>query len=89
MNTQTRTDVLRRLKGIEGHVGGVLRMVDDNRNCLAILQQLSALNGALKQTSLLLLSHHLDDCLGELWDSANEANRQQVRSEILAILDYP
>ncbi len=89
MEAQTRCDVLRRLRSIEGHVGGVARMVEDQRDCVAILQQLRALQGALKQASLLLLSHHLDDCLCELWSSANDTTRQQVRSEILAIIEHP
>lgn len=89
MESQTRSDILRRLRSIEGHVGGVVRMVEDDRDCVAILQQLRALQGSLKQASLLLLSHHLDDCLGKLWGSATDANRQQVRSEILAIIEHP
>lgn len=89
MESQTRSDILRRLRSIEGHVGGVVRMVEDDRDCVAILQQLRALQGSLKQASLLLLYHHLDDCLGKLWGSATDANRQQVRSEILAIIEHP
>ncbi len=89
MESQTQIDVLRRLRSIEGHIGGVVHMVEDKRDCVAILQQLRAIQGSLKQASLLLLSHHLDDCLCELWGNAPDTTRQQVRSEILAMIEHP
>jgi DNA-binding FrmR family transcriptional regulator len=88
METKTRTDVLRRLKGIEGHVAGITRMVEDERDCLAVLQQLRAVQGALKQTSLLVMSHHLDHCLGELWGDDDGTARRQVRGELLALVEH-
>lgn len=89
METKIRTDVLRRLKGIEGHVAGITRMVEEDRDCLAVLQQLRAVQGALKQTSLLVMSHHLDRCLGELWGDDDVAARRQVRGELLALVEHP
>ncbi|HMN29341.1 MAG TPA: metal-sensitive transcriptional regulator [Caldilineaceae bacterium] len=88
METQTRTEVLRRLKSIEGHVAGITRMVVEERDCLAVLQQLRAVQGSLKQTSLLVLSHHLDHCLCELWGDVDDAERRQVYSELLAVVEH-
>lgn len=88
MEIATRTEVLRRLKGIEGHVAGITRMVEEERECLAVLQQLRAVQGALRQASLLVMSHHLDHCLGELWGEVDRSNQRQVRSELLAIIEH-
>ena len=66
METQTRTETLRRLKGIAGHLAGITRMVEEDRKCSDVLQLLRAVQGALKQTGLLVMAHHLDHCLGEL-----------------------
>jgi DNA-binding FrmR family transcriptional regulator len=86
VKTQTRSDVLRRLKGIEGHVAGITRMVEEERNCSDVLQQLRAVQGALKQASLLVTANHLDHCLGELWD--DDAARHRIRGELLALVEH-
>jgi DNA-binding FrmR family transcriptional regulator len=54
---------VRRLRRIEGQVRGLERMVDDDRECEEILTQLMAVRSGLEQVSLLLLDHHVKDCL--------------------------
>jgi len=54
---------LARLKRIEGQVRGVQRMIDDEKYCIDILTQISALNSALKSASLALLDDHLRHCV--------------------------
>ncbi|NMF08955.1 metal-sensitive transcriptional regulator [Corynebacterium xerosis] len=54
---------LARLKRIEGQVRGVQRMIDDEKYCIDILTQISALNSALKSVSLALLDDHLRHCV--------------------------
>jgi CsoR family transcriptional regulator, copper-sensing transcriptional repressor len=88
VETPTRTDVLRRLKGIAGHLAGITRMVEEDRNCSDVLQQLRAVQGALKQTSLLVMGHHLDHCLDELGGDDDAAARRQVRGELLAMVEH-
>lgn len=85
MEPQTRSEVLRRLKSIEGHVRGVLHMVEAERPCPAILQQIQALEGSLRQVIALLLSQHLDVCLHELWGDKLNATQQQLRDDLLVL----
>ena len=54
---------LARLKRIEGQVRGVQRMIYDEKYCIDILTQISALNSALKSVSLALLDDHLRHCV--------------------------
>ena len=58
-----KTRYLARLKRIEGQVRGVQRMIDDEKYCIDILTQISALNSALKSVSLALLDDHLRHCV--------------------------
>ncbi len=60
-----RDDLLDRLRRIEGQVRGVQRMVDDGRDCRAILNQLTAVRAAAYQVSLLLVRDYATQCMRE------------------------
>jgi len=57
--------VQRRLRRIEGQVRGLQRMVADERYCIDILDQISAVTRALQTVSLELLDDHLSHCVAE------------------------
>ena len=61
--TDDKTAVLARLKKIEGQVRGVSKMVDDDRYCIDVLQQISAVTRALQGVALHLLDDHLSHCV--------------------------
>lgn len=63
MTDNTRENAKKRLSRISGQVSGLQKMVDDERYCVDILTQLSALRSALDQLGLLLLSQHLETCV--------------------------
>ena len=54
---------LARLKRIEGQVRGVQRMIDDEKYCIDILTQISAMTSALESVALGLLDEHLNHCV--------------------------
>jgi CsoR family transcriptional regulator, copper-sensing transcriptional repressor len=54
-----------RLRRIEGQVRGLQRMVDEDRYCIDILTQVSAINRALEAVALSLLDDHLAHCVTE------------------------
>ena len=56
---------LARLKRIEGQVRGVQRMVEDDRYCIDILTQISAVTAALENVALGLLDDHLRHCVAD------------------------
>ena len=58
-----KTDIAKRLARIEGQVRGVARMVEDDRYCIDILTQVSALSKALEGVALGLLDDHLRHCV--------------------------
>jgi CsoR family transcriptional regulator, copper-sensing transcriptional repressor len=55
--------ILRRLARIEGQVGGVTRMVEDEAYCVEVLTQVAAVTRALEGVSLKLLADHTDHCV--------------------------
>ncbi len=58
-----KAKILARLRRMEGQVRGVQRMVDDDRYCLDVLTQLSAVIAAARQTGLLVLEDHIRGCV--------------------------
>src|SRR5260370_7937563 len=60
MDEQTKGKALGRLRRIEGQVQGIQRMVGEDKYCVDILLQLTAVQGALEQAQKLLLGQHLE-----------------------------
>lgn len=58
-----RDDAKRRLARIAGQVNGIQKMVDEDRYCVDVLTQVSALRAALDQFGVLMLTTHLEDCV--------------------------
>ena len=61
--TGRKDDYLKRLRRIEGQVRGLQRMVDDDKYCIDILTQISAVNRALESVALGLLEEHIGHCV--------------------------
>jgi DNA-binding FrmR family transcriptional regulator len=61
--TATKEQLLSRLARIEGQVRGVARMVDDDRYCIDVLTQISAVQAALNGVALGLLDDHVRHCV--------------------------
>lgn len=63
MRDKVRDDARNRLARIQGQVAGLQRMIDEERYCVDVLTQVSALRSALDQFGLLMLTTHLESCV--------------------------
>jgi CsoR family transcriptional regulator, copper-sensing transcriptional repressor len=61
--TATKDQLLNRLHRIEGQVGGIERMVEEDRYCIDILTQISAVQAALDKVALGLMDDHAHHCV--------------------------
>jgi len=61
--SENKDNYARRLRRIEGQVRGVAKMIDDEKYCIDILTQISAVNSALQSVALGLLDEHLNHCV--------------------------
>ncbi|MGE7625170.1 metal-sensing transcriptional repressor [Viridibacillus sp. NPDC096237] len=64
-STKEKDDILNRLKRIEGQVRGIQNMVENDRYCVDILIQVSAINAALKKVNMNLLERHTSHCVSD------------------------
>lgn len=53
----------KRLRRIEGQVRGIAKMIDDDKYCIDILTQISAVNSAMRSVALSLVDAHLEHCV--------------------------
>ncbi len=56
-------DLRKRLNRVEGQIRGIGRMIDDDRYCVDVLTQVSAVQSALDALAIKLLEHHLHGCV--------------------------
>ena len=74
-----------RLRRIEGQVQGLQRMIDSDADCVDVLLQISAVQGALEQVRKLLLGRHIESCVAEAIRSGSRGDRQQKIDELLDV----
>ncbi len=84
MQANAKTSVLKRLKRIEGQVRGLVRMVQDDRYCIDIVTQISAVRAALRRAEEAILRDHVANCVD---DAIVSGNRRDQRRKIAELMD--
>ena len=79
--TATKDQLLTRLRRIEGQVGGVQRMVEEDRYCIDIVTQISAIQAALDKVALGLLDDHASHCI---LGGASDQRPEELKDELMA-----
>jgi DNA-binding FrmR family transcriptional regulator len=77
--------VQKRLRRIEGQVRGLQRMVDEDRYCINILEQVSAATKALQSVALELLSDHLSHCVADAVQAGGAEGTAKLEEAAAAI----
>lgn len=78
---QSRDDVLVRLRRIEGQVRGVQRMVEEERSCREIVNQLAAIKAAIGSLNSVVVECYVRDCLGDA-----DAPRDETVAELMDVV---
>ena len=75
--THNKDEHQKRLRRIEGQIRGLQRMIDEDKYCIDILTQISAVNSALQSVALGLLEEHLNHCVSHaVAEVGEEADRK-------------
>jgi DNA-binding FrmR family transcriptional regulator len=61
--TEESKGLLARLAKIEGQVKGIAKMIEQDRDCVDILTQISAVNGSLMSVAKIVMQHHVEHCV--------------------------
>jgi DNA-binding FrmR family transcriptional regulator len=76
---QNKDDYLKRLRRIEGQVRGLQRMIDEDKYCIDILTQVSAVTKALQSVAIGLLEEHLSHCVTQAVLEGGDTATAKVR----------
>lgn len=74
--------LLSRLARVEGQIRGVARMVEDDRYCVDILTQISAINSSMQSIGLLLLEDHIRGCVVGAGEDEREDRLKELNQAI-------
>jgi DNA-binding FrmR family transcriptional regulator len=80
-------DTLRRLKTIEGHLRGVIRMVEEDAYCIDVIRQIQAVEAALNKVSTRILEGHLNSCVITAVEGQDQSERERVLKEITEVFE--
>lgn len=83
-HSKARASIRRRLKRIEGQVRGLSRMLDEDRYCVDILQQIQATRAALKKAETELLRVHANECVD---NALRQGTLPEKREKIVELVD--
>jgi len=80
-------NTIRRLKTIEGHLRGIIRMVDEDAYCIDVIRQIQAVEAALNKASSKILEDHLNSCVITAIQGNDKKERERVLKEITEVFD--
>jgi DNA-binding FrmR family transcriptional regulator len=83
MHDAAKQSVAARLKRIEGQVRGVLRMVEQDRYCVDVLTQVSAVRAALHKVEEQILRDHVSHCVAGAFVSGNPVEQRHKVEELV------
>jgi len=84
MRKDIKASCAKRLNRIEGQVRGIARMVDEDRYCIDIVTQVSAVRAALKRVEEEILRDHVAHCVEQAIVSGN---RTEQRRKVIELMD--
>lgn len=74
-----------RMRKIEGQARGIAKMMEDDRYCIEILQQFSAMEAALRSTKMKILEIHTHHCVEEALTSGSKADQKEKIAELVGL----
>ncbi len=85
LDQSARRKVLTRLKRIAGQVEGIQRMVEADRYCVDVLNQIAAVEAALDRVGHLLLASHVETCVASAIESGKPRERKKKLDELMDV----
>lgn len=85
MATPDKTQLLNRARSIEGHMGAIVRMLEQDTYCVDIIKQTQAIQKAIDKLNALLLKNHMNECVTTAIRSDKPQERERVVNELLEV----
>ena len=86
LTEELKTKAAHRITRIQGQLGGIKKMVEDDRYCMDILTQTRAVSAALKALEDMIMENHLATCVSHALTSDNSEEKTETISELMEII---
>ena len=86
MRKDIKAACLKRLNRIEGQVRGLTRMLEEDRYCIDIITQISAVRAALRRAEEEILRDHVGHCIEEAIVTGNRAEQRRKIAELMEVV---
>ena len=86
MRKDIKASCQKRLSRIEGQVRGLSKMVEEDRYCIDIVTQISAVRAALRRVEEEVLRDHVAHCVEHAITSGNKADQREKIAELIAVI---
>lgn len=86
MRTDIKASCQKRLNRIEGQVRGLAKMVDEDRYCIDIVTQISAVRSALRRVEEEILKDHVAHCVEHAINSGDKADQRRKIAELMDVV---
>ena len=86
MQKQAKASITKRLNRIEGQVRGLSRMVEEDRYCIDVVTQISAVRAALRRAEEEILRDHVNHCVEHAIASGDKKDQRKKITEIIDVL---
>ncbi len=87
MEAKSSSDLLRRVKSVNGHMRAVERMIEEDAYCIDVIKQIQAVQAALNKISVQILDGHLHSCVVTAVNSDDARERERVLGEIAEVFE--
>ncbi|MEW6449168.1 MAG: metal-sensitive transcriptional regulator [Pseudomonadota bacterium] len=86
MRDEIKTSSAKRLTRIEGQVRGIQKMIADDRYCIDVITQISAVRSALRRLEEKILHDHVGHCVEHAIASGSKAERRRKIDELISVV---
>lgn len=87
MEETKKTELLRRLKSIAGHIKGIEKMVAEDAYCIDVISQVQAVQAALNKVNVQILDDHLHSCVITAVRGDDATERERMLREIAGVFE--
>jgi DNA-binding FrmR family transcriptional regulator len=87
ISDDNRRKLVNRLRRIEGQIRGLQRMVEEDRYCGDVLDQIHSVQQSLRSTGRVIMRNHLETCVTDALRSGDEEEAEETYDEVMELLD--
>ena len=80
-------DKIKRLNRIAGQLQGIIKMIENKKYCVDILQQTRAVTAAIKSVEQLILKDHMNACVSSAMQSKNKKEQDKKIEEVIKLIN--